>query len=211
MYKRQLYGGEERLAEIFCAPTLKMVSFTVTEKAYSITDSAGSLTAEVTSDMEVGPDKAASYMGKLTALLYARYRRGALPVAMVSMDNCSHNGDKLKAAVTAFADAWVGKGLAEEGFARYVHDGSRVSFPWTMIDKITPSPDMTVGAMLEKDGLHGFTPVRSERGTVTAPYVNAEETEYLIIEDSFPNGRLPLDKAGIIYTCLLYTSPSPRD
>ena len=74
-----------------------MVSFTVTEKAYSITDSAGSLTAEVTSDMEVGPDKAASYMGKLTALLYARYRRGALPVAMVSMDNCSHNGDKLKA------------------------------------------------------------------------------------------------------------------
>ena len=195
-----LYGGEERLTEIFCAPMLKMVSFTVTEKAYSITDSAGSLTAEVTSDMEVGPDKAASYMGKLTALLYARYRRGALPVAMVSMDNCSHNGDKLKAAVTAFADAWVGNGLAEEGFARYVHDGSRVSFPWTMIDKITPSPDMTVGAMLEKDGLHGFTPVRSERGTVTAPYVNAEETEYLIIEDSFPNGRLPLDKAGIIYT-----------
>lgn len=195
-----LYGGEERLTEIFCAPTLKMVSFTVTEKAYSITDSAGSLTAEVTSDMEVGPDKAASYMGKLTALLYARYRRGALPVAMVSMDNCSHNGDKLKAAVTAFADAWVGNGLAEEGFARYVHDGSRVSFPWTMIDKITPSPDMTVGAMLEKDGLHGFTPVRSERGTVTAPYVNAEETEYLIIEDSFPNGKLPLDKAGIIYT-----------
>ncbi len=124
-----LYGGEERLAEIFCAPTLKMVSFTVTEKAYSITDSAGSLTAEVTSDMEVGPDKAASYMGKLTVLLYARYRRGALPVAMVSMDNCSHNGDKLKAAVTAFADAWVGNGLAEEGFARYVHDGSRVSFP----------------------------------------------------------------------------------
>ena len=150
--------------------------------------------------MEVGPDKAASYMGKLTALLYARYRRGALPVAMVSMDNCSHNGDKLKAAVTAFADAWVGNGLAEEGFARYVHDGSRVSFPWTMIDKITPSPDMTVGAMLEKDGLHGFTPVRSERGTVTAPYVNAEETEYLVIEDSFPNGRLPLDRAGIIYT-----------
>lgn len=195
-----LYGGEERLAEIFCAPSLKMVSFTVTEKAYSITDSAGSLTAEVTSDMEAGPDKAASYMGKLTALLHARYRRGALPVAMVSMDNCSHNGNKLKAAVTAFADAWVGKGLAEEGFARYVHDGSRVSFPWTMIDKITPSPDMTVGAMLEKDGLHGFTPVRNERGTVTAPYVNAEETEYLIIEDSFPNGRLPLDKAGIIYT-----------
>ena len=195
-----LYGGEARLAEIFAAPTLKMVSFTVTEKAYSITDSAGSLTAEVTADMQAGPEKAASYMGKLTALLYTRYRNGALPVAMVSMDNCSHNGDKLKAAVTAFADAWVSNGLTEDGFARYIHDGGRVSFPWTMIDKITPSPDMTVGAMLEEDGLHGFTPVRNERGTVTAPFVNAEETEYLIIEDSFPNGKLSLDKAGIIYT-----------
>ena len=33
-----------------------------------------------------------------------------------------------------------------------------------------------------------------------APFVNAEETEYLVIEDSFPNGKLPLDKVGVIYT-----------
>lgn len=195
-----LYGGEERLTEIFCAPTLKMVSFTVTEKAYSITDSAGSLTAEVTSDMEVGPDKAASYMGKLTALLYARYRRGALPVAMVSMDNCSHNGDKLKAAVTAFADAWVGNGLVEEGFARYVHDGSRVSFPWTMIDKITPRPDASIEEILKKDGVEELDPVVTSKNTYVAPFVNAEECQYLVIEDNFPNGRPALEKGGLIFT-----------
>ena len=195
-----LYGGEERLTEIFCAPTLKMVSFTVTEKAYSITDSAGSLTAEVTSDMEAGPDKAASYMGKLTALLYARYRRGALPVAMVSMDNCSHNGDKLKAAVTAFADAWVGNGLVEEGFARYVHDGSRVSFPWTMIDKITPRPDASIEEILKKDGVEELDPVVTSKNTYVAPFVNAEECQYLVIEDNFPNGRPALEKGGLIFT-----------
>ena len=194
-----LYGGEERLTEIFCAPTLKMVSFTVTEKAYSITDSAGSLTAEVTSDMEAGPEKAASYMGKLTALLYARYRRGALPVAMVSMDNCSHNGDKLRAAVTAFADAWVGNGLAEEGFARYVHDGSRVSFPWTMIDKITPRPSEQIAADLENLGVENMQPVITSKKTYIAPFVNAEKPQYLVIEDNFPNGRPALEKGFGVY------------
>lgn len=33
-----------------------------------------------------------------------------------------------------------------------------------------------------------------------APFVNAEECQYLIIEDAFPNGKLPLDQCGIIYT-----------
>ena len=114
---------------------------------------------------------------------------------MVSTDNCSHNGDKLKAAMTAFAEAW-----GDEGFKTYIEDGKKVSFPWTMIDKITPSPDLSVGAMLEKDGLEGFAPVRNARGTVKAPYVNAEESEYLVIEDDFPNGRPCLEKAGFYFT-----------
>ena len=30
---------------------------------------------------------------------YTRYKNGEMPIAFVSMDNCSHNGDKLFAAV----------------------------------------------------------------------------------------------------------------
>lgn len=48
--------------------------------------------------------------GKGAPLLYARYLAGQKPIAMVSMDNCSHNGDKLAAAITAFAKAWEGNG-----------------------------------------------------------------------------------------------------
>ena len=33
-----------------------------------------------------------------------------------------------------------------------------------------------------------------------APFVNAEETEYLVIEDAFPNGRPALEKGGLIFT-----------
>ena len=184
-----LYGGEERLKEIFRNPSLQLVTFTITEKGYSL---AGD---DVKADLTVSPEEAKSYMGKVAALLLERCKAGAFPIAMVSTDNCSHNGDKLKAAMNAFAEAW-----GDEGFKAYIEDGKKVSFPWTMIDKITPSPDLTVGAMLEADGLEGFAPVRNARGTVKAPYVNAEESEYLVLEDAFPNGRPPLEKAGFFFT-----------
>ena len=184
-----LYGGEERMKEIFRNPSLQLASFTITEKGYSL---AGD---DVKADLTVGPDEAKSYMGKVAALLLERYKAGSWPIAMVSTDNCSHNGDKLKAAMSAFAEAW-----GDAGFQAYIEDGKKVSFPWTMIDKITPSPDLTVGAMLEADGLEGFAPVRNARGTVKAPYVNAEESEYLVLEDDFPNGRPPLEKAGFFFT-----------
>ncbi len=184
-----LYGGEARLEEIFCNPSLQLATFTITEKGYSLD------TDDVKADLLLPPAEAKSYMGKVAALLLARFKAGAYPIAMVSTDNCSHNGDKLKAAMLAFADAW-----GDEDFKAYLEDGSKVSFPWTMIDKITPSPDLSVGAMLEADGLEGFAPVRNARGTVKAPYVNAEESEYLVLEDDFPNGRPPLEKAGFYFT-----------
>ncbi len=195
-----LYGQEAELARIFKKASLQMVSFTITEKGYSLLGGKGETLADVAADLAAGPSAAKSYMGKLTALLLERFEAGALPIAMVSMDNCSHNGDKLKAAVTAFAGAWAEKGLAPRDFADYVNDPSKVSFPWSMIDKITPGPDAAVGEMLEKDGLEGFAPTVTPRGTKTAPFVNAEECEYLVIEDSFPNGRAPLERAGVIFT-----------
>ena len=184
-----LYGGEERLKEIFRNPSLQLATFTITEKGYSL---AGD---DVKADLALSPAEAKSYMGKVAALLLERYKAGAYPIAMVSTDNCSHNGDKLKAAMLAFASAW-----GDAGFTAYLEDSGKVSFPWTMIDKITPSPDLSVGAMLEADGLEGFAPVRNARGTVKAPYVNAEESEYLVLEDAFPNGRPPLEKAGFYFT-----------
>ena len=32
------------------------------------------------------------------------------------------------------------------------------------------------------------------------PFVNAETTEYLVLEDAFPNGRPPLERAGVYFT-----------
>ena len=59
-------------------------------------------------------------------------------MALVSMDNCSHNGEKLKGSVLAIVKAWKDNGLVPAEFEAYMSDEERVSFPWSMIDKITP-------------------------------------------------------------------------
>ena len=190
----------ERMKEIFGNPSLQMASFTITEKGYSLVTADGDLLPSVASDFTTGPKRPASYMGKVVALLYQRYQKGAMPIAMVSMDNCSHNGDKLKEAVTGFAKAWVKHGLVEAGFLTYVEDSEDVSFPWSMIDKITPRPDNQVKDILINDGVQGMEPIITSKNTYASAFVNAEECEYLVIEDSFPNGHPPLEEVGIILT-----------
>lgn len=188
-----------RLKEIFENDSLQMATFTITEKGYSLVNGRGEQMPDITADFAAGPEKPASYMGKVASLLYARYKAGEKPLAMVSTDNCSHNGDKLYAAIIAFAKAWAENKKAEEGFVTYI-DSDKVSFTWSMIDKITPRPDASVEAILREDGVEELEPVITSRNTYVAPFVNAEETEYLVIEDDFPNGRPDLTKGGLMFT-----------
>ena len=189
-----------RLKEILRAPSLKMISFTITEKGYSLKRGDGSFLPEVEQDFQKGADKPASYIGKLTALLYERYLAGKLPIALVSMDNCSHNGTKLYEAVTCFAQTWCAGGFVDSGFVSYIKDPAMVSFTWSMIDKITPRPDESVKQMLLDSGFDDVEPVITAKNTYIAPFVNAEEPQYLVIEDAFPNGRPPLEQAGVMFT-----------
>lgn len=190
----------DRLKEIFSKESLQMASFTITEKGYSLVDGKGEWLPAVAEDMKRGPGRPESYIGKVASLLYERYQKGALPIAMVSMDNCSHNGDKLYAAIHAFAEGWQENGQAEGDFLGYVEDKKKVSFPWTMIDKITPRPDKKVEEILVADWGEELHPIVTGKNTYVAPFVNAEECEYLVIEDDFPNGREGLEQGGFIFT-----------
>lgn len=187
-----------RLKEIFRAESLQMATFTITEKGYSLVDSSGELLANVKKDFTEGPDAPSSYIGKVASLLYERFLNGGLPIAMVSTDNCSHNGDRLYDSISRFAQEWAKNGLASEDFVKYVDDRDKVSFPWSMIDKITPRPDKSVENILKTDGFEHLETVVTSKSTYVAPFVNAEETEYLVIEDAFPAGRPALEKAGVI-------------
>lgn len=189
-----------QLKKVLCSPSLQMASFTITEKGYNVYDQRGELLPEIRADLEYGPENPQSYIGKVVSLIYARFLVGAFPLALVSMDNCSRNGERLSEAVIVFGKGWEERGLVQNGFLAYLKDPRKITFPWSMIDKITPRPDETVLRMLKADGLEDLDMVVTAKHTYTAPFVNAEECEYLVIEDCFPNGRPPLEKGGVIFT-----------
>ena len=188
-----------RLKEIFAAPSLQLVSFTITEKGYALQKADGTWFPFVEADIKNGPAKATGAMAVLTAMLYERYQAGKHPLAMVSMDNCSQNGARLRQSVLIMAEEWKKAGYVDDGFLAYVSDEKTIAFPWTMIDKITPRPSEQIAADLEALGVEDMQPVITAKKTYIAPFVNAEKPQYLVIEDSFPNGRPALEKGFGVY------------
>ena len=189
-----------RLKEIFANKELQMVSFTITEKGYALKGADGTYFPFIQKDIANGPAAPTSAMAIVAALLYERYQNGAAPIAVVSMDNCSHNGEKLKNSVMTMIEEWHKNGFVEKEFLAYVTDETQVSFPWTMIDKITPRPAQTIADSLTDAGVEAMDIVMTSKRTYIAPFVNAEGPQYLVIEDRFPNGRPQLEKAGVYMT-----------
>ena len=100
----------ETLKKIFASPSLQMASFTITEKGYNLQNRDGVLFPDIEEDIITGPGFPKSYLGRITSLCHERFLHGALPLALVSMDNCSHNGDILFAAIETIARYWVTNG-----------------------------------------------------------------------------------------------------
>lgn len=80
----------------------------------------------------------------------------------------------------------------------YVQDETR-SPSWSMIDKITLVPTQRSRRCWPRDGFEDNYTIVTEKHTFTAPFVNAEETQYLCIEDHYTNGRPPLELGGVLY------------
>ena len=180
-----------RVEEIFRAPSLQMVSFTITEKGYAVN-------AAVKEDMGRAPGEAQTLLGALAACCLARFEACGAPLALVSMDNCSQNGEKLREGFFAVLDAWKAAGHVSP--EAYAWAQEKLSFPWSMIDKITPRPHESVQKALAADGWEGMDIQVTGKNTYIAPFVNTEKPQYLVIEDDFPAGRPPLEKAGVLFT-----------
>ena len=166
--------NESEIKEIFLKDSLQMISLTITEKGYT----------------DIKNDK--STLVFLCRLLYERFLNDKNNISIVSMDNLANNGDFLREVLIG-----ISRKYDEEKFTEYVKNQA---YPLTMIDKITPSPSPKVAKKLNQLGFLD-TEIRVEgHGTSVSSFVNAEEIGYLVIEDIFPNGRPPLEKAGIIFT-----------
>jgi mannitol 2-dehydrogenase len=110
----------------------KLVTLTVTEKGYYYDKVSGEpdLKEEaVRHDLE-HPDDPSSASGFLAAGLAARYRANRQPLTVMSCDNIPANGKLLKKLVLCFCRE------AHPEIISWVEDN--VSFPCSMVDRITP-------------------------------------------------------------------------
>ncbi len=188
----------DRVREIFCDPGLQMVSFTITEKAYTLREGNREFKDCVIEDLERGPTACTNVIAAATAMCLERKKATDRPLALVSLDNCSHNGRRLQRSILEVARTWKEKGFITDEDVQYLTD--KISYPYSVIDKITPHPDQRILDVLKADGIEGLEISETAKGTASAPFTNSEKTQYLLIEDKFPNGHPPIEQTGVIFT-----------
>jgi fructuronate reductase len=164
-------------------PQTKIVSVTVTEKAYGIVRATGEVdTAHpaIANDL-AGPENPVGILGFLTRALQARRQRGLPPLTVLCCDNLPDNGTLLGAGVLDFA------GRIDAGLRDWIAD--HVSFPSTMVDRITPAS--TARTFADAEALTGFVDLAA---------VETEAFSQWVIEDNFVAGRPDWEAGGTIFT-----------
>jgi fructuronate reductase len=160
-------------------PRIRLVSLTVTEKGYCHDPATGALNPHhpaVLHDL-ANPSAPASAPGLIVRALALRRAAGIAPFTVLCCDNLPANGETTARVVTGLA------ALVDPALADWIE--GNVAFPSTMVDRIVPATtDADRALVREATGLADAWPVMTE------PF-----TQW-VIEDRFPGGRPPLERAG---------------
>jgi mannitol 2-dehydrogenase len=163
-------------------PQTRIVSLTITGNGYLLDPCTGEFDA---AKRDVRADLAAPKRAKCFATAWAylaealdeRRRGGIAPFTVLCCDNMPDNSPVARTALVSFAE------LRDPGLARWID--RHVAFPSTLVDRITPRTSEKKRQFVERTfGIADAWPV------LTEPYCQ------WIIEDSFCNGRPPLEEVG---------------
>lgn len=173
----------QALVEAMAAPSVAIVSLTVTEKGYKLDPATGALNMDdpdVASDVAgiAGPKTAPGF---LVAALAARKARGLPAFTALSCDNLPENGVRLREAVLRLAHA------QDPSLADWITD--HAAFPSTMVDRIVPA---TTPEDIDAFAAHA--------GLTDAGLVKTEPFTQWVIEDRFAGPRPALEQAGVQFT-----------
>lgn len=181
---------EQVLARMTAAST-HLISMTITEKGYCLaangtldTSLAGIVAdaAALTQGLEQARCRTA--IGLIVQSLWLRHRATVTLPSLLSCDNLTDNGHKLKAALEAFT-ALVNQADAPAFLVAL----KRVACPCSMVDSITPATD---------DALRQL--VASQTGLVDAWPIKREAFVQWVIEDCLPAPLPAWAEAGVIFT-----------
>ena len=138
------------------APGIHAVTLTVTEKGYCLgADGALDLARPDLQQDLATPHSPSTLIGFLVEGLSRRRAAGTAPPAILSCDNLSDNGPRLRAAIVAMAQA------RDRGLADWI--AQEVAFPRSMVDSITPATtDALRAEVAAATGLEDRWPVQRE-------------------------------------------------
>ncbi|MGO6847085.1 mannitol dehydrogenase family protein [Rhizobium ruizarguesonis] len=162
-------------------PAIRIVSLTVTEKAYGMDTATGGLDlnhADVAADL-ANRHAPRGVIGYLVEGLSRRRAKGIAPFTPLSCDNLPSNGAVLKRLVLDFAER------VDPSLRQWIE--ANVPFPSTMVDRITPAS--TEATYQDAERLTG-------RQDLAA--IETEPFTQWVIEDHFADGRPAWEKAGAL-------------
>ena len=167
------------LLDALCAPTVAIVSLTVTEKAYCRDPASGALDE---AHPDILHDLAHSHaprsaLGWLAAAIARRRAEGLPPFTVLCCDNLPANGRTLHRLLARFAQ------LRSPGLGAFVED--EIACPDTMVDRIVP-------ATTAEDRSR----IAAALGLQDAWPVIAEPFTQWVVADRFPTGRPAWEDAG---------------
>jgi mannitol 2-dehydrogenase len=170
----------EAVIERMAAESTRIVSLTITEGGYNLSDVTGEFDVtnpDVLADLQPGAVPRTAF-GLITEALRRRWKRGLPPFTVMSCDNLQGNGYLSRRVFTAFAR------LRDPDLGDWVEHEAR--FPNSMVDRITPvTTDADRAEVRERFGIEDQWPV------VCEPY-----TQW-VLEDAFTAGRPPYEQVGV--------------
>ncbi len=125
----------------------------------------------------------ASFPGKLTQVLYARYQAGKSGLVILSCELIDNNGKELQKCVNQYIDQW---GL-EDGFRKYINESC--TFCSTLVDRIVPGRIRDAQEVARLDKENGYTDPLTDVGEVFGVW-NIEGPAWL-------EEKLPFKAAGL--------------
>lgn len=177
-----LRTDREAVLGALCAPETKIVSLTVTEKAYGIDRKTGGADPDhpaVAADLSE-PETPRGVAGLLVWALGRRRATDTPPFTVLCCDNLPENGAMVRSLVVDFARRTAPE-LAD-------HIATDVAFPATMVDRITPARTAETLRLAEELTGHSDTAA-----------VECEAFRQWVIEDHFPTGRPAWEAGGALF------------
>jgi mannitol 2-dehydrogenase len=160
-------------------PRTRIVSLTITGNGYfldPVTREFDAANADVRADLAASNSFATAW-AYLAEALDRRRRAGTAPFTVLCCDNVPDNTQAARTALVSFA------ALQDPALARWID--RHVAFPSTMVDRITPGTSNSERQFVERTfGIADKWPV------LTEPYCQ------WVIEDTFSDGRPPLEEVG---------------